>query len=99
MVRGDWGSRGRSPAWAQLCLVASRPPQTSGERAGVLKEKQRLAFLSPRLESRFFLILLSDQGPLGSSGPSWPGQNWIPEQEAARGNGGWGWGTGVHFEW
>lgn len=42
------------------------------------------------LEPTFFLlILLSDQGSLGS-GPSWPGQSWIPEQEAARGHGGEG---------
>lgn len=35
-----------APAWAQLRLMASRPPQPSGERARVLGEGKGLVFVS-----------------------------------------------------
>lgn len=59
------------PAWAPLCLRASRPPPLSGEGARVLRERKGLGVCLPPegigLESRFFFFssLLSMQRPLG----------------------------------
>ena len=62
------------PAWAQLCLRASRPPLLSREGARVLRERKGLGVCLPPegigLESRFFFFssLLSMQRPLGCGG-------------------------------